>query len=260
VTHRAANARPEVLALLADAREHPEEDAPRLVLADWLEENGDDSDRTRAEFIRLQCRCARLPATDPRYAEMMWRAAELPREHAWAWLAPLALDSWRWREFSRGLLRLCVDSRWFLEQKPTLAEGEAWAWVAELMIQGSGGDDLVRSPLLAGLTALTLFDTRLSPAGARLLADATRLSGLTRLVLDYNKIGDEGAAALAASPNFPQLRELSLDHNGIGEVGALALAHSPHLDRLTRLSLASNHISTEGRLALQERFGQRLTL
>src|SRR4051794_488825 len=38
-------------ALLAAIRQAPRDDAPRLVYADWLDENGDSD---RAEFIRLQ--------------------------------------------------------------------------------------------------------------------------------------------------------------------------------------------------------------
>jgi uncharacterized protein (TIGR02996 family) len=33
--------RPEVLAFLEDIKEHPDDDTPRLVLADWLEDHGD---------------------------------------------------------------------------------------------------------------------------------------------------------------------------------------------------------------------------
>lgn len=39
-------------ALLAAIRAHPDEDTPRLIYADWLDENGQPE---RAEFIRLQC-------------------------------------------------------------------------------------------------------------------------------------------------------------------------------------------------------------
>lgn len=39
-------------ALLAAILANPEEDTPRLVYADWLQENGDEA---RAEFIRVQC-------------------------------------------------------------------------------------------------------------------------------------------------------------------------------------------------------------
>lgn len=38
-----------LLYLLAGVREAPEDDAPRLVLADWLEEFGSPSEQARAE-------------------------------------------------------------------------------------------------------------------------------------------------------------------------------------------------------------------
>ena len=46
-------------AIIAD----PADDLPRLVYADWLDENGDPD---RAEFIRVQCELAKLPEDDPR--------------------------------------------------------------------------------------------------------------------------------------------------------------------------------------------------
>ena len=44
-------------ALLAAIRANPEEDTPRLMFADWLDEHGEPE---RAEFIRLQCEIALL--------------------------------------------------------------------------------------------------------------------------------------------------------------------------------------------------------
>lgn len=44
-------------ALLAAIRQFPEEDAPRLIYADWLDEHGESE---RAEFIRVQIELARL--------------------------------------------------------------------------------------------------------------------------------------------------------------------------------------------------------
>src|SRR5262245_59429136 len=52
--------RNELLALLRAAKRQPDDDAPRLVLADWLQEHGDDEDRARAEYIRLDLRLARM--------------------------------------------------------------------------------------------------------------------------------------------------------------------------------------------------------
>lgn len=50
--------------LLATVLACPEEDGPRLVLADWLEEQGDTE---RAEFIRVQCALALKPGRDCGY-------------------------------------------------------------------------------------------------------------------------------------------------------------------------------------------------
>src|SRR5688572_3979360 len=48
--------------LLTDILEDPEDDAPRLVYADWLDEHAsDESGHARAEFIRVQIELARLP-------------------------------------------------------------------------------------------------------------------------------------------------------------------------------------------------------
>ena len=49
---------------------NPDEDTPRLVYADWLEENGQ---ALRAEFIRLQIK---LAATDP----AQWQYADVLRD------------------------------------------------------------------------------------------------------------------------------------------------------------------------------------
>ena len=52
-------------ALVQAVIESPEDDTPRLVFADFLEENGDEDDRERAEFVRLQCRLAAMAEDDP---------------------------------------------------------------------------------------------------------------------------------------------------------------------------------------------------
>jgi uncharacterized protein (TIGR02996 family) len=48
-------------ALLAAVLEHPGDDTPRLVYADWLDDHGEHD---RADLIRVQCEAARLPACE----------------------------------------------------------------------------------------------------------------------------------------------------------------------------------------------------
>lgn len=47
--------------LLAAIRKAPDDDAPRLIYADWLQDHGDEA---RAEFIRVQCELARIPVPE----------------------------------------------------------------------------------------------------------------------------------------------------------------------------------------------------
>src|SRR5689334_1607117 len=64
----------------------PHDDAPRLVLADWLDENGRPD---RAEFVRLQCRLARLDEDDPDRGPLERRERQLWLKHGAGWRAPL---------------------------------------------------------------------------------------------------------------------------------------------------------------------------
>src|SRR5262249_22190865 len=72
-------------ALLAEIAEHPEEDAPRLVLADWLMDQDNPLLRARGEFIRAQCELARSGERGPLRKELKARCRDLLREHGRAW-------------------------------------------------------------------------------------------------------------------------------------------------------------------------------
>src|SRR5437773_1150439 len=63
-------------AFLSDAAEHPEDDAPRLVYADWLDEQGRSD---YAELIRVQCRLASSTPDAPDYVDLEERLRELNR-------------------------------------------------------------------------------------------------------------------------------------------------------------------------------------
>jgi uncharacterized protein (TIGR02996 family) len=77
-------------------RSSPDDDTPRLVYADWLEEHGQSD---RAAFIRVQCRLALLPEGDPRRPELEARERGLLQEHGEEWTAPLRglVDAWTFR-------------------------------------------------------------------------------------------------------------------------------------------------------------------
>jgi len=82
----------------------PDDDAPRLVYADYLEETGDPAKMARAEFIRVQIEMARLVPDTPRWIELWEREVTLLNS-AWEWLRELpAFDEMKYGGFVRGFV------------------------------------------------------------------------------------------------------------------------------------------------------------
>src|SRR5690348_3395157 len=104
--------RPEVLSLLGAVKDHPDDAAPRLRLADWLAARGEPADVARAEFVRSQCRAAALPTADPRRAHLLRREEELLARYEKVWLGALRGRASGWW-FRRGLLRVRAVARRF---------------------------------------------------------------------------------------------------------------------------------------------------
>src|SRR5438552_18436242 len=84
---------------LAAIRESPDDDAVRLIFADWLEEQGDTD---RAEFIRVQVERAGLHEDDPRTQDLLDREQELLALHREVWVGGLD-EIVEEVEFQRGL-------------------------------------------------------------------------------------------------------------------------------------------------------------
>jgi uncharacterized protein (TIGR02996 family) len=283
--------RPEVLAFLRDIKANPEDNTPRLILADWLEERGDP----RGEYVRLDCALAHMELGEPAWQATQRSILELRELHAKEWFGPL--EQWvHYPPSRRGLVRIEVPAWQFLKAPKGLAETEVYAWVGELVLVGMtprrlgklaaspnledlatltleqhelGAGEIVTlldSPRLARLTGLELSGKPLRDRGAMVLAAAPQLARLHNLTLDSNLIGDEGAAALAASPHLVGLVTFDLGGNRIGDKGAEALAASPYFPHLAWLDLRNNQndpvagignrLSDTGVAALRRRFGE----
>src|SRR5262245_36293651 len=104
-------------AFLEDIRTHPEDDAPRLVFADWLDERGDAD---RAELIRVQCELARSGVDQRRRAELEQRQQQLLAAGEREWAGPLAAWGCIW-EFRRGFIEhVRIDTSVFLSHAAVL--------------------------------------------------------------------------------------------------------------------------------------------
>jgi uncharacterized protein (TIGR02996 family) len=92
--------------------EAPDDDTPRLVFADWLDEHGN----SRGEFIRVQCRLASAGPDDPRRPGLEVLERRLLEQHQDEWLGPLrpVLSGWTFR---RGFLdAIAVPAAAYLER------------------------------------------------------------------------------------------------------------------------------------------------
>ncbi len=263
----------------------PDDDAPRLVYADWLEEHGRPE---RAEFIRVECEQATIRRgravapnrwDSPRFWELEERRQQLYDRHARRWFAPLfavfrgemrtergfpwhiALAARRFIEVGEAIFRAAPTIEdVFLDRlgrnMPDLARCRALGHVRQLTffetpLRTREAEQLAASPHLGNLRALEIpfTDTQIGPRGAAALAGAKSLRRLERLDIYNHAVYDEGAGALFRSARLATLTSLHLGNNGLTDEAALALSEAEHL-KLTALDLMSNHLSGTGVAAL----------
>jgi uncharacterized protein (TIGR02996 family) len=280
-------------AFLAAIVAAPDDDLPRLVYADFLDECGEPGAAARAEFIRLQCELERCSVNDDRRAALRERADDLRRGHARVWVrelrrAQLGLSKWTFR---RGFLHaVAVPAQRFPDvagplfrlaptvRAVTLVHGSGTvkrlietpdlAKVAELNITQmctcglcpilAELRSLFASPLLARLTHLTVAKDRIDAETLTALVASPHLRTLQSLDLSQNDIGLAGVRVLAAG-GFTQLRELNLRVNGISASGGQVLARAAWLKGLRTLNLSGNRLTdTSGRALLNADFGDGL--
>lgn len=102
-------------ALLRTIRDMPDEDTPRLVYADYLEEEGNSA---RAEFIRVQIERANMSNDDARRNALEDREHELLAEHECAWLGVAYdnMDEVAGWTFERGFVEEVAASPYFMHK------------------------------------------------------------------------------------------------------------------------------------------------
>jgi uncharacterized protein (TIGR02996 family) len=240
VTLRPATTARATAPFVAAIAARPDDDLPRLIFADWLDDSGESD---RAEFIRLHCAAARGDA------DAAARAAKLEACHRREWLAEL--PGVYHAEFRRGFAEhLALPASTFLSIGAALRRRTPVRSVA-LLGAANRLEQLLTAPLLDGLTGLHLTDSRVGDEGVIRLADAACLRDLKNLRLGNTGVQDAGATALACSPHLSGLRTLVLRGNAIGDVGAWDLARSATLRGLEYLDVAENDIGLSGVAALQ---------
>jgi uncharacterized protein (TIGR02996 family) len=214
----------------------PDDDTPRLVFADWLDEHGNPE---RADFIRVQCQLARLPEDDPSRAALEVREQALKRALKRcprpALCSTLPEGVWVIRGRRRGFPEEAV----FSAPSTFLAHAE-WLFrrapIRHAVIGPKNHERiaaLTASPLLCRLTSLHL--SVWEDDDWRALAECPQLATLTSLGLERFSSGGEGPRLLGASPHLRAVAALSITGEMRPPDGLLALG--PLLARARRLRL-----------------------
>jgi len=242
-------------AFLNAISDRPEDDLPRLVYADYLDETGDFD---RAEFIRVQIELANLPENDSRWSGLDARQSELHKERL-DWRLPIRGI----QRFRRGFVEaIAVTADWLIDApEPVLL----LAPIRELRVINADNSVSALAEV-EGLNRIVTLDLRNNNFGkterlTRFL-DAAPLDAMTRLLLQNNRLWSDGVETLVGHPHAAQLRTLDLSGNPIGDGGAAHLAGATSLWNLRELILRSDGLDWRDRIAGEgaQSFGHSQTL
>lgn len=251
-------------AFLRDILANPDDDAPRLIFADWLEEQGDAGSVARAEFIRVQCALASGSLSLRRRATLVRREQQFLQEWGDEWTLPIhrlvhsgrfhrgfidevSMRSDRFNAHAGQLFRRAPIQRLRLVH-PCRLPLSLSVWEPINVVSVADNENLRR------LRFLSLHDNQLASRDVCALVVSEHLTNLRELVLSYNRIGDKGIRALAGSPLLGLLEYLDIASNDIGAnslrflARALeSLADSSEGLCLQRLILSDGDLSAAGR-------------
>lgn len=184
---------------IAAIRAAPDDDAPRLVYADWLLERGDP----RGELIVLQC--------GPQTEEAKKRARELLQLHQTQWLGAIVYVT-RTQVWERGFL---VSAELTRRERGVVAPAigdERWWSVRRLDARGAFLDPIEHAQIVAGAGFDDLQVLEIEAAALEhLLREG---DGWVPRILEVRPPGPFAWESVEAAARFPRLQELRL--RGIG--------------------------------------------
>jgi uncharacterized protein (TIGR02996 family) len=253
-------------ALLSAIRQNPEEDAARLVYADYLDEQGGAANAARAEFVRLQVRLAGTDEADRERDALEDRENELLRKYERTWLGPLSgplatgLTEWR---FERGFVaKIRTDSKTLRDHGTALF---ACHPIGRLRVGMSEPDDpgpvkkLAKCAWWGRVRDLGLDDfSALSVLACEPLLLSPQLTAVRRLAItptDDSEDASDLLGALARCDWLSGLEELRMSGSLCGELELVPVLEASAVRRV-RLSGGSFNLSSLAAL-LSADYGRR---
>ncbi len=245
-------------------RQNPDDDAPRLIYADWLDDRGDP----RGEFIRVQCELAKIPSREVAKRHPLESREQLLLKHFQAeWTQSLAKFSARNLQFHRGFLKSAelffkrprhadscqLSEQWkqVIAQEPGVSEMGllvSWAW-----------NEIAHLEHAPQLKSLRIANQGLSRREVSVLMRWPVMRGLAKLNLSHNNLRS-GVECVVRTPSLQSLTHLDLSFNAIGNRGAKALVSSHFLNGIEKLNLRGNSFGVEGKRNLRAVFGSKVQL
>jgi uncharacterized protein (TIGR02996 family) len=214
----------------------PDDDTPRLIFADWLEEEGDSA---RAEFIRVQVERARLPEWDARQVRLRLRERALLERHGPKWKGELPeIEGVSWEEFRRGFVATATFASF-----EALRENGGACWAAApieaVSVRWPRWDESSEAIApIPGLRELSITGQLVDRGDAGRLAGLRLLSTFRALNVRNCNLGGDGFRRLVASPHLGNLRALRVPGNAIGNRAVRALFNAASLTSLEELDLS----------------------
>ena len=231
---------------LAEILANPHDDVPRLVYADWLEEQG----HPRGEFIRIQCELAAGVEGEERRIDLQVRERDLLDEfdEEWAGTVPSLVTR---HVFLRGFVEYVVMA--MQEFSDRAEELFQLAPIRHAMLNCRRSADTVALAECLQLEQLNgLVLSGVDDTGIKRIFRNRSFFQLERLILSQNRLHDSSVEALAECPSLINLKVLDLSHNALRNLSAITLAETPYIQKLESLLLSHNEIRLIGANALAE--------
>lgn len=221
----------------------PDDNLPRLVYADYLDERGDP----RGEFIRVQIALSQNNL-DP---ELKQRERDLFTEYGERWLGPLS-DFVSVATFRRGFVEeVVVVADQYLRNEARLFSTEP---VRRIKFRGIFGQEraLAHSTGLTRLVGIDFGYNELDAGQLLPLINSSEIARVQDLTIAGNLVGDRGALAVASATHLSHLRHLDVEGCKITHEGMARLQAAPHLRRLESFTCFDNPIGNAGARIVRE--------
>lgn len=209
--------------LLRAVLDDPDSDFPRLVYAQWFDQQEDEVSKARAEFILAQIELARM---DPeiistgRAFGAQNRVAKLRDRYGDRWAGDLA-EIVEGYSFQRGFIgQVTMSARNFLDHGERMF---SLAPIQHLDLTGvrDVNEALFFSPLLGKLRSLVMDDCGLHDLHLQMLAASPEVTNLRWLSVAENNLGMAAAEALAGSRYLKALEFAEFRANPVDPVEQL---------------------------------------